>query len=36
MSVHVGGLLILLFVFFVGAWAGTKWPSSNLIGKVAG
>lgn len=26
--------LILIIVFFVAAYAGTKWPAVNLLGKV--
>jgi hypothetical protein len=31
-----GGFIFLVVIFFVGAWAGTKWPSVNLISKVTG
>ena len=28
--------LLLLAVFLIGAWAGTKWPSTNVIARVVG
>lgn len=30
------GWVALAVVFFVGAWATTKWPAVNVIGKVTG
>lgn len=36
MGVHVGGLLAIVIVFLIGAWASQKYPQVNLIGKVTG
>jgi hypothetical protein len=34
---HIGlGTILIVLAFFVGAWAGTKYPATNLIGKVTG
>lgn len=33
---NLGGLIFLAVIFLGGAWAGTKWPSVNLIAKVTG
>lgn len=30
------GLFGAVLLFFVAVWAGAKWPSLNLIGKVTG
>lgn len=32
----LGVPLILIIVFFVAVWAGSKWPMLNVIGKVTG
>lgn len=29
-------LVLLVALFFIGAYAGTKWPSVNLLSKVPG
>jgi hypothetical protein len=33
MSKQIGGIVVLVVIFLIGAWAGAKWPSANLIGK---
>ena len=33
---HLPWFVTALLLFFVGAWAATKWPSVNLIGKATG
>lgn len=36
MGKGLGGVVVLLVIFMVGAWAGSKWPQVNLIAKVTG
>jgi hypothetical protein len=33
---YIPHFILLILIFLVGAWAGTKWPQVNLIGKVTG
>jgi hypothetical protein len=33
---HIPWIVVLFIVFFVGSWAGTKYPATNLIAKVTG
>lgn len=33
---HLPWIVVVAIAVVVGAWAGTKWPSINLIGKVTG
>jgi hypothetical protein len=33
---HPAWWMVLVLVFLIGAWAGVKYPMSNLIGRVTG
>jgi len=36
MSKGFSGFVVIVVIFMIGAWAGTKWPNLNLIAKVTG
>lgn len=36
MGFHVGGLFAIVVIFLLGAWASSKYPGVNLIGRVTG
>lgn len=36
MGKGLGGLVVIVVIFMLGAWLGTKYPSVNLIAKVTG
>jgi len=37
MSIHwPSGIIGALLFFFIGAWAASKWPNVNVIGKITG